>query len=157
MEIRVCRFFHGKESTGSLVAINGNGEGENGAVFECFGLEDQHQDVKVMHETRIPNGTYDVKLREYGGHHERYKKKFDFHKGMLQVMDVPGFTDILIHIGNTEKDTSGCLLLGESITQKNGEMLLVSSTVAYIDFYKRVLKAFESGENVTITYLSIYE
>ena len=116
-------------------------------VYECFTLEDQKQVVKVMHETRIPGGTYKVKLREFGGHHEKYKVKFpDFHKGMLWLQDVPGFHDILIHIGNTDDDSSGCLLVGMTFT--NGKV--TSSTIAYTNLYKKVVKAALEG-NLTIT------
>ena len=37
--------------------------------------------------------------------------------GMLHVLDVPNFKYILIHCGNTDEDTAGCLLLGD--TQEN--------------------------------------
>ncbi len=30
----------------------------------------------------------------------------------FEVMNVPGRSGILIHVGNSEKDTSGCILLG---------------------------------------------
>jgi hypothetical protein len=33
----------------------------------------------------------------------------------FQVMDVPGHTNILLHCGNLEKDSSGCILLGSGI------------------------------------------
>ncbi len=33
---------------------------------------------------------------------------------MLHIQDVPGFTYILIHTGNTDEHTSGCLIVGET-------------------------------------------
>ncbi len=116
-------------------------------VFECYTLEDEKREVKVMHETRIPAGTYEIKLRLFGGHHERYKVKFPFHKGMLWLQDVPNFKDILIHIGNTDEDTSGCILVGKNV----GDGRIVESTRAYKDMYLKVLAAFERDEKVTIT------
>ena len=116
-------------------------------VYECYTLEDQYQAKKVMGETRIPAGAYKVKLREFGGHHDKYKVKFpDFHKGMLQIMDVPGFHDILIHIGNTDADTKGCILVGKGYL--NGK--ITESTKAYIDFYKKVVKAASEGKLTVI-------
>jgi len=116
--------------------------------FECYVLEDEFRTVKVMHETRISAGTYEIKLRTFGGHHERYTKKFDFHKGMLWLQDVPNFKDILIHIGNTDEDTSGCLLVGKSADLIKG--WVSQSTQAYIDMYKKVVPELIKGNKVTI-------
>ena len=43
------------------------------------------------------------------------------HKGMLWVRDVPGFEYILIHTGNTDEHTSGCLIVGDS--QENNTII----------------------------------
>ena len=75
-------------------------------VFLNAILEDQYQAVKVMHETCIPEGTYDIKFRTVGGFHEKYKKRYgNDHYGMLHLQDVPNFTYILIHAGNTDEHT----------------------------------------------------
>jgi hypothetical protein len=121
--------------------------------FECYTLEDERRTIKVMHETCVAEGTYNIVLRTFGGHHDRYKNKFpDIHKGMLWVKDVPKFSDILIHIGNTDDDTSGCLLVGSAIDVKLGR--LYRSTEAYLKMYKKVRDAIVQGDNVTITYKS---
>lgn len=145
MTIDVLRYNDTGDATLSLIRIN--------ALFECYGLEDEYRSEKVMHETRIPEGKYKIKLRTYGGHHEKYLNKYDFHEGMLQVMDVPGFSDILIHTGNTEKHTSGCLLVGSAVTA----MATISGSVdAYTKFYPKVLRAIKNGEPVNIIYSKIY-
>jgi hypothetical protein len=116
--------------------------------FECYTLEDEPRVVKVMGETRINAGTYEIKLRIIGSHHIKYKVRFpEFHKGMLQLINVQKFTGILIHIGNTEKDTAGCILVGSAVTK---EFRLVNSTAAYIKLYKKILPALESEERVFI-------
>lgn len=115
-------------------------------VYECDTLEDQSQEKKVMHETRIPTGRYKIILRTFGGHHEKYKK-YSFHKGMLWLQNVPGFKDILIHIGNTDDDSSGCILVG----RRFADGVLQESTVAYSALYPKVLKALENQEEVFIT------
>ena len=120
--------------------------------FECFTIEDEFRTTKKYGETRIPNGRYKVELRTVGGFHNRYLKKFgkDFHKGMLWVKDVPNFEYILIHIGNTEKDTAGCLLVGSTSNSEKG--FIGDSTGAYKSMYKKVSDAILRGEDVYITY-----
>ncbi|WP_075589858.1 DUF5675 family protein [Labilibacter marinus] len=146
MELNVVRYSSGKESTLGLLFIDGK--------FACYTLEDEHREVKVPGETRIPAGRYKVKLRTEGSHHWRYKKKFpEIHKGILHVIDVPNFTHILIHIGNTDDDTAGCLLVGESsfsnVTQAGR---INNSTIAYKRVYPMIANAIANGEDVWITY-----
>ena len=108
MEIVVDRFVADDDTTVSRVSVDGR--------FVCFGLEDEFREEKLASETRIPAGTYDVRLRTEGGHDARYAQRFsDIHKGMLHVRDVPNFTWILIHCGNTDEDTDGCLLVGSQV------------------------------------------
>ncbi len=114
-------------------------------VFQCFGLEDEKREDKVPGETRIVAGFYQVGLRTIGGFNDRYSKKFgDFHQGMLHIMDVPGFEYILIHIGNTDEDTAGCLLVGCG-AMIGEDITIMSSTSAYKDFYKKVVLAAKQG------------
>jgi len=126
-------------------------------VFECYTLEDEHRDKKVMSETRIPKGVYNIGFRKVGGSHSRYSKKFGSnHFGMLEVQNVPNFKYILIHIGNDEDDTAGCLLVGNYINNnkiKAGK--LSESTLAYKSLYKKVSDALIRGEKVEIEYLDL--
>jgi len=109
-----------------------------------------------MHETRIPAGMYKLTLRSEGGFHARYKKKYgDWHRGMIYVNDVPGFSFILWHTGNSDESTSGCLIFGQ-----NQESNLVkpdgwvgSSVSAYKFVYPRVRDAILSGEDVYVKYI----
>ena len=128
----------------------------NGKKFLCYSLEDEYRNDKIMHETRVPAGTYQIKLRKEGGFNARYTKKYgSFHKGMLHVQDVPGFEYILIHTGNTDEHTSGCLIVGDS--QENNQLLkngfIGKSVQAYKRIYTPIAKALENGEEVTITYV----
>ena len=131
MKLKLSRIWANKEETLGMLSIN---EKE-----ECFILEDQHQDVKVYGETRIPQGTYKIILRTVGGKHEDYSKRFDFHKGMLWLQDVPGFTFVYIHIGNSDLDSLGCLLTGRKSKVKDGKIKVEQSTAAYESLYKKVL------------------
>lgn len=145
MEILVDRFVSDEDTTISRVMVEGN--------FVCFGLEDEYRVEKVVGETRIPAGTYRVTLRTEGGHHERYKERFsDIHRGMLYIRDVPNFEWILIHCGNTDEDTAGCLLVGSQAITEPGSMSITSSTAAYRRFYPMVVDA-AANDDLTITYV----
>ena len=150
MKLTVVRTQFGTDATNGLLFING--------IFECYTLEDQYQAVKVMHETCIPEGTYDIKFRKTGGFHAKYSERYkNAHYGMLHIQDVPNFTYILIHTGNTDEHTSGCLIVGE--TQQDLEIskdgFIGSSTVAYKKMYAKVAGQLLQGKNVTIEYTTI--
>jgi len=145
MKLRVVRYNSSDDFTLGMLL-----DETNGKHFLCYTLEDEHRDKKVMHETRIPAGTYNITLRTVGGFHGRYTKKYgDMHKGMLWVRDVPGFEYILIHTGNTDEHTSGCLLVGSTSDIKG---FVGGSVTAYKKIYPAIAKALEDGEEVTITY-----
>jgi hypothetical protein len=147
-----------------VLRISSESDSSSGLVFDitderkflCYSLEDEYRNDKVMHETRVPAGTYQIQLRKVGGFNARYAKKYgDFHKGMLHVQDVPGFEYILIHTGNTDEHTSGCLIVGDS--QENNQLLkngfIGKSVQAYKRIYTPIATALENGEEVTITYV----
>lgn len=139
MEIVVDRFTADDDTTVSRVSVDDQ--------FVCFGLEDEFREEKLATETRIPAGTYDILLRTEGGHHLRYAARFsEFHRGMLHLQDVPNFTFILIHCGNTDEDTDGCLLVGSQALTEPGEMRVTQSTAAYRRFYPLVVDAAAAGE-----------
>lgn len=72
---------------------------------------------KIKGDTAIPTGTYKVTLDVTSGKYSNFSKypyvKFCGGK-MPRLLNVPGYDGILIHAGNTQKDTEGCLLVGEN-------------------------------------------
>jgi hypothetical protein len=153
MKLEVLRFSSEQDSTnGVLFDVTGKRK------FLCYTLEDEYRTKKVMQETRIPAGEYEIKYRKEGGHHKRYTKRYpDIHRGMLHVTSVPNFKWILIHVGNTDEHTAGCLLLGD--TQENNQIkadgFIGKSTQAYKRIYPPIAKAIENGEEVTIEYIDL--
>lgn len=130
---------HRKQSDGSI-------------RFKCFTLEDERRDVKVMGQTRIPAGTYEIRLRAAGGMHNRYIQRFGFHQGMLWLQDVPGFEWIYIHPGNDHTHTDGCILVGNGVREnltRNG--FLSDSVPAYERLYKEIVDELNGGSKVFIT------
>ena len=151
MKLDVIRTQFGKDATNGMLFLDG--------IFECFTLEDEVRlDKKVMSETAIPLGEYEIKLRTEGGFHSKYTARYgDMHKGMLWLQDVPKFKWILIHVGNTDESTAGCLLLGETQQDldKGKDGFIGGSGDAYKKMYPKVAEAILSGEKVTIQYSNI--
>lgn len=141
MKLTLLRYHAQADSTTGLLFLNNQ--------FMCYTLEDQYQTEKVPGETCIPKGTYRICLRTEGMSHSRYAKRFpQMHKGMLHITDVPGFKWILIHIGNTDDDTAGCILVGNGVQSEPGQSRLTNSTVAYQMLYPRVAEALLDEEMV---------
>lgn len=144
--LRLTRFSSSEQS--SLGMLHGRGEQDN---FLCFTLEDQYQEEKVAGETRIPAGEYPLDLRRFGGFHARYNERFGFHIGMIEIVGVPGFSDVLIHCGNTDEDTRGCILLGDGAQQNiTARGRISSSTLAYERVYPIIARSIESGESASL-------
>ena len=151
MKLEVLRFSSQKDSTlGLLFDVT-----DCDRKFMSYTLEDEYREEKVMHETRIPAGTYEITFRTVGGFHAKYSERFPgLHKGMLWVRNVPNFEYILIHAGNDDDDTSGCLLVGDTQTENiQSDGFVGSSVNAYKRVYKIVADALEQGDMVTITYI----
>lgn len=134
MKILVERFDSGSEDTLGRLYINGK--------LMCFTLEDQYREVKVKGDTRIPSGTYKVDFYNSPSHG----------KNSLIIKDVPGFSYILIHPGNTEDDTAGCLLVGKKLGTLNGKRAVLQSKPAFNVIYPIIAEAISKGEEVTIKY-----
>ena len=154
MKLKVLRFSSQEDSTSGLLFL----EGFKGLEFLCYTLEDERRALKVKGETRVPEGTYKLVLRSEGGFHQRYKNKYGgFHKGMLHVTNVPNFEYILIHTGNTDEHTAGCLLVGDS--QENNIIIkdgfVGKSNNAYKRIYKTISRAILDNKNVTIEYIDV--
>jgi len=152
MKLEVLRFSSGKDSTsGALFSVV-----EGVKTFLCYTLEDEYRDTKVYSETRIPAGIYNIEFRNEGGFNNKYSKRFsDIHVGMLHITNVPGFEYILIHCGNTDEHTAGCLLVGDS--QENNSLVkdgfIGKSSQAYKRIYPKIAKALQAGEEVKIEYI----
>lgn len=147
MLLHVVRFDTKPKHTIGAMVIDGE--------FECFTYEDTFRYVKVPAQTRIPEGLYQIGLRTYGTKHEQYSRDFaDIHKGMLEILDVVNFTDVLIHIGNRAKDTEGCLLIGDTAVPKDS--FVGQSLQAYVALYQKVIAAFDRNEKVMLRISSMF-
>jgi len=122
----------------------------------CLTLEDQYRaGAKVKGETRIPAGTYKLRLKKIGESSKdtQYITWFhDMHKGMIQLEDVPGFEGILIHVGNYEHNTEGCILVGRTEGKDGqGHYAVFDSKNTYRRIYPIISGALLAGEACDIT------
>ena len=120
--------------------------------FQCYTLEDEFRESKVNGETRIPAGTYNIVIQKQETPKTlSYRKKYVWFKNHLMLENVPGFVGIYIHVGNTDEDTDGCLLLGDS-ADNNGVApgSISNSTVAFMRFYHNIYEYLEKGNQATI-------
>lgn len=141
MELKLRRKFKGSDYTIGDLSINGE--------FFCNTIEDTVRELpvicsdtprgrsctckeKVYAKTAIPAGSYKITL-EYS---PKYKRK------MPCLHDVPHFLGILIHSGNTEVDSAGCIIVGENTVK--GKVLNSRAT------FQRLYALFENEEDITI-------
>lgn len=144
MDLSLIRISSGFDDTLGILYLKNN--------FECFTLEDEFRTQKVFGETRIPAGTYQLTLQNSGKLHNRYSTRFPLmHVGMLTLMNVPNFTGIMIHTGNVEEHTAGCILVGDEVkSNREQKGFLGQSTHAYKRIYPVVSEALLNGEIVSI-------
>jgi hypothetical protein len=120
MIISVKRFEYGDNYTIGVMAIDGE--------FYCYTLENKVRTVKIPNETAIPEGNYDVVI-DFSN---------SFQVDMPHILKVPGFDDIRIHSGNTDKDSGGSILIG--MDWEKGDFISKSKE-AYDGFFTKLQAA----------------
>lgn len=116
---------------------------------QCYTLEDVVREVegqpveswKIPGVTAIPRGRYEVVVE--------YSPKFG--KDTLTLRNVPGFTFIRIHAGNTDEDTDGCLLVGNHFVETVDGDNLRESRKALAALKAKILPVIRTGEMVWLT------
>jgi hypothetical protein len=141
MELRLRRIARRETYTIGKLYIDG--------VYFCDTIEDKdrglmqslpasvNKAMKKAGATAIPIGKYQVTLKVKSPKFSK-KKQYDFCGGFLpRLINVPAFEGVLIHIGNTAKDTEGCILVGRNT--KVGKVL--DSGVTFRALYARLKEA----------------
>lgn len=129
-------------------------------VYFCDTLEDRDrgltqsmslkeiQSKKVPSQTAIPTGTYEVSVSVVS---PRFSKKAVYQKickgRVPRLLNVPGYDGVLIHIGNTDKDSAGCILVGKNSAV--GKVL--QSTDTFTRLFAKLNEADKNNEKITIT------
>jgi hypothetical protein len=143
------------DSTLSQVYINGN--------FSFYSIEDEYREIKVKGETRVDAGTYPLALRYSPKFSNSYlvnpngsyeivnvkkatgeQKLWQPHQ-LIWIKDTPRHEFILIHWGNTESDTDGCLVIGNKAGKIGDKLAVLESRLCYETWYPVMAKEIFKG------------
>ena len=154
MEIRVRRIALKDKYTIGKLYING--------TYFCDVLEDKVRDlnkngefdngeVKIAKHTAIPYGTYeitmDVRSTKFSDF-EKYPWAKEYDGYLPRLTNVPLFVGVLLHVGNSDIDSSGCLLVGENKVVGK----VINSTITFRRLMNEYLvPAKNRGEKIYIT------
>jgi hypothetical protein len=116
MHLKLVRKTFTEESTIGVLSIDGKPE--------CFTLEDKVRPVKIRGRTAIPTGIYEVTVT--------FSDRFQ--RPLPLLLNVPNFSGIRIHPGNTAADTEGCILVGTA-EQKD---MIRNSRVAFAALFAKI-------------------
>ncbi len=136
MKLSLLRYDSGPKATLGTLAVNGS--------FQCYTLEDVVRETsepvekwKVPGKTAIPRGTYRVVID--------FSNRFG--KPLPHVLDVPGYTGVRIHPGNTSEDTEGCILVGGKPT---GPDFIPNSRQTFNKLFSMLEQAEQDGQTISI-------
>lgn len=104
---------------------------DTGFNFVATCLEHAYENEDGTFYAKLPAGEYEC-IR--GEHRLHDNVPFD----TFEVMGVPGHEGILFHVGNYNKDSDGCILVGDGLGKKlDGGVMIVNSKVAFKRFMKK--------------------
>ena len=111
-------------------------------LYQNMSLDEINR-LKISGKTAIPTGTYSVTLSIKSPRFST-KKQYAFCKGYLpRLLNVPGYDGVLIHIGNSDKDTEGCILVGEN--KSVGKVLNSTAT------FKKLYTILKTADCIKLT------
>ena len=133
MKIKIIRRYTGKTCViGKFKVL----DEEDNTLFQCFALEEDKEGLESGKDLRIPQGLYKLKRRPSSRFEKTLREiteKKDDEMINIYNDEVPYDRAILIHWGNSDKDTKGCVLLG--LTKSKDNESISQSRKACREFY----------------------
>lgn len=115
-------------------------------LYQSFTIE-EIKSKKVYGDTAIPIGTYEIDMNTIS---PKYSSKSwaACCKGKLpRLKNVKGYEGVLVHVGNSAKDTLGCILVGIY----SGGNTINSSVKTFEHLYGIMKDAHDKGEKINLT------
>ena len=111
--------------------------------------ESKIKEVKVAALTAIPTGSYILSMNTISPKYSLKPWYFTNCNGgrMPRIEDVPGWSGVLIHPGNTAADSEGCILVGKNDVTG----MVTDSKNTFLKLYKILYEAYKRNEVITIT------
>ena len=103
---------------------------------------------KVYGKTAIPTGTYEIDMNTISPKFQARSWAKPYGGKLPRLLNVPGYEGVLIHVGNSASDSSGCLLVGKNSIKG---MITDSTRTFHTLMSKFLLPAKVQGERITIT------
>ena len=103
---------------------------------------------KIYGKTAIPKGTYDIDMNTVSPKFKDRSWAKPYGGKLPRLIEVKGFEGVLLHVGNTASDSSGCLLVGKNSIKG---MITDSTRTFHTLMSKFLLPAKVQGERITIT------
>lgn len=166
--IKVSRYnFKPDWTIGKLLIKNNKG------VYEMDGytVEDEIREVKIKGETAVPYGIYELGYRDSPKFSTSFLyseslnkliepaelrfyssvKDFKAHQ-LIWIKNIPNFEYVLIHWGNSDDDTDGCLIVGSGLGVIKGQEGVINSRAYYKALYPRIFPLIKkSGQTIEYT------
>lgn len=109
--------------------------------------EEKIRSKKVYGETAIPTGTYNIDMNTVSSKFKDRSWAKPYGGKLPRLINVMGFTGVLIHVGNTAKDSLGCILVGEN--KVKGQV--INSTITFNKLMKILLESCVKKESIKLT------
>lgn len=133
-------------------------------ILDGYTVEDEIRNIKVPGETAIPYGNYKLgyrfspkfsksflwsdtsKLLIEPKEKIKYPNIIDWREhDLIWIKDVPKFEYVLLHFGNTDLDTEGCLIVGKAIGVIGGREGVINSRAYYKILYPKIYPLIKQG------------
>lgn len=148
MELKLDRKYKLPEYTIGKLYIDGE--------YFCDTLEDTDRGLssdmpfqeiikrKIQGKTAVPTGDYKVNMNTVSPRFKDRTWAKPYQGKLPRLIDTIGFEGVLIHVGNSAFDTTGCILVGKNTTKGK----LTNSTAVFHELMEILLT---DKDNITIS------